>query len=113
MKRRHHLHAKILLEIASQTRDRGFDLKQVVRSSRPQNDDHFRFDDRDLSQNERSALRRFVWLRLTISRRTATVNVTDTNIFSPQPDPLDYLRQKLSGPAYEWKSLLVLIRSRS
>src|SRR5436190_23995731 len=82
-----------------------------MRSSRAKNDDHFRFHDRDLAEYERPALCCFVRLRLSISRRAASVDVPDANVFAAYADAFDNFRQQLARSPDEWKALFVLVRS--
>jgi hypothetical protein len=108
-----HLDPIILKNLATQCSYRFFRIEQIFCRDRTEAADKFRLDDFQRPIQERSAMRRLVGQRSTIAWRSATQNVANIDILSPEFHSLrDNVGQQLPRPSDERFPLLVFIAAR-
>ncbi len=98
---------------ASQPADRLFFVEQVLGGNGPPANDVVRIHNFDLGVEEFLTIGGFLRTWVTVSRRPASQDIADIDVFPLQSAGLNDFVQQLAGPANEWFSLLVLIRPGS
>ena len=93
----------------AELRDALLGVEQQLRREVPERDDHARLDQRELAVEPRRAGLDLVGLGVAVAGRAALHDVGDVHVVAGETDPLDELRQQLSGASHERLSLEVLL----
>ena len=112
MERRHRGNTAVDTPLASDRHDPVLDVEKTPRRHIAHRDDHLGRERRDLSFQERQALRDLFRLWRTVPRRPALENVRDVDVLACVPHGDDHLVQQLAGLPHEGHARQVLVLAR-